>query len=197
MFISPEVSRDGRLRCDRIYSMELALQEPKIVSEEKEIVLRNGLGRPLKYRPIFRKKVYEYIRQCDDEWKMRTKTISKDNEIIENKIKVNLPSVEGFSDYIDVGVHAIMAWTQRFSDFSTAVKEIEKAQKKRLIEMSLSGDYNANIAKLILAANHGMRESVDVTSAGQQISQPIINIVNFTAIQNNSIVKKEEKEDEV
>jgi hypothetical protein len=84
--------------------------------------------------------------------------------------------VEDFADFIGVHKDSLYEWARVYPEFSVALSKISDAQKKILIKRSLSGDYNPLIAKLILSANHGMKEKTDVTSNDQPIS---INVTNY------------------
>ena len=63
--------------------------------------------------------------------------------------------------------------------------KIKQEQKERLADNGLAGKYNPTIAKLILSANHDMREKVDtdVTSKGDKII-PILPLNDV--LRNNS-----------
>lgn len=137
-------------------------------------------GRPTKYSPTLIKKVDEYLKQCVDEEYDWTKSSGDKSESWEHRIKVKLPTMEGFSFFIDTPIRTIYDWKDTYPDFSQSLEKIVKAQKDRLIEKGLSGDYNATIAKLILSSNHGMREKVDtdITTQGEKIQiqfDPVFN----------------------
>lgn len=123
-------------------------------------------GRPTKYREEFIDKVDEYILNCKD-------TLGK------KSINVNLPMIEGFARYIDVSKRSIYEWKDKYPEFSHALEKIEIEQKKRLIEMGLANVYNSAIAKLVLSANHGMKERSDMTSDDKPIIGNEITIKKF------------------
>ena len=84
--------------------------------------------------------------------------------------------VEDFADFIGVNKTSLYEWAKLYPDFSNALSQIIDAQKKIVIKRSLSGDYNPLIAKLILSANHGMKEKSDITSNGESIN---INVIKY------------------
>lgn len=118
-------------------------------------------GRPTKYEEEYINKVDEYLAINQDEFN-------------NSKLKVKLPTIEGFALYIGVNKHALYDWEKEYIQFSHALDKIRTEQKQRLLNMGLSGDYNSTIAKLVLSANHGMSEKseIDHTSKGEKIVNP-------------------------
>jgi len=115
-------------------------------------------GRPSKYDPKFCKEVDKYLKENID--------------LYENdKLKVNLPTTEGFSTFIGVTRSTLYEWEKEHEIFSDSLDKIVLEQKKRLLNSGLSGAYNSTIAKLVLSSNHGLSDKTetDVTSKGQQI----------------------------
>ena len=88
-------------------------------------------------------------------------TDKQGKDIYSSKIKVNLPTVEGFAAFIDVNKTTLYEWEKIHPEFSNALESIRAEQHKRLIDNGLSGDYNPTIAKLILSSNHGMAEKTE------------------------------------
>ena len=76
----------------------------------------------------------------------------------------NLPKIEDFVDFLGVAESTVYLWAKNHPEFSEALEKIKRAQKRMLINLGLSGQYNATIAKLILSSNHGMCERKDVTT---------------------------------
>lgn len=139
---------------------------------------RKGEGRPTKYKPEFIQKADEYIKKCQDEetdW-LKSYTEGKvSGETYEHRVKVNLPTHEGFATSLQVDITSLYEWARKNKQFSLALSRISTAQKERLLSKGLSGDYNSTIAKLILSANHGMKEKTDVTSNDKEIEGVIIS----------------------
>lgn len=130
-------------------------------------------GRPNEYQEEYVKKVDEYLASCVDEEYDWTKTDGKLLTTFEHRVKVRLPTIEGFAIFIGVSKKSLYNWAAIHSDFLHALDKIETEQKQRLLEKGLAGEYNPTIAKLILSANHGMREKSDITTDGKSLPQPI------------------------
>jgi len=120
-------------------------------------------GRPTKYQgdEIMCAKVDEYLSTCVDVPYTLIKSESNTGNSVENKLKVKLPTIEGFSLMLDISVETINQWEKESKKFSEALDKIRKEQKERLINKGISGDYNSTIAKLVLSANHGMAEKTE------------------------------------
>lgn len=120
-----------------------------------------GEGRPTKYDPSFIEKAKEYLSLNED-------------STIKGKLKVKLPTHEGFAVFLGVNVDSLYEWAKLYPKFSEALRLIKTEQQQRLINKGLSNEYNSTIAKLILSANHGMRERQDVTSNDKDVVQPLL-----------------------
>lgn len=131
------------------------------------------MGRPTKYEERFVQEAEKYLANCKDEEYDWTKSVGKVGTSWEHRIKVKLPTLEGFSLVLNVNMETLSEWGNKYPDFSVALKNITKEQQKRLLNKGLSGDYNPTIAKLILSANHGMREKSDITTDGKEIPTPM------------------------
>lgn len=131
-------------------------------------------GRPTTYKPEYIDKIDEYLAQCVDEQYQLIKSEGDKTVSYENKIKVKLPSIEGYSIFIDVALRTIDSWRDNNLEFLRALEKITRKQKEQLIKSGLSGDYNSTIAKLILSSNHGMVERKDMTTDGKQLPTPIL-----------------------
>lgn len=133
----------------------------------------NKRGRPSEYKEEYINKVDEYLesRQDEDVQIVKQANAEKGYEMYDNKLKVRLPTIEGFARFIGVNKTSLYEWEKEHPDFSNALDKIRTEQQERLIDSGLSGDYNSTIAKLILSSNHGMREKTDtdVTSGGKTI----------------------------
>lgn len=127
-------------------------------------------GRPSEYKEEYIEKVDEYLAICEDEYLKVVKQANaeKGYEMFDERLKVNLPTHEGFALFIDVNPTTLYEWEKKHPLFSKALARIKSKQRGRLIDMGLSGEYNSTIAKLILSSNHGMSEKqiVDNTIKG-------------------------------
>lgn len=134
---------------------------------------RKNEGRPTKYSVKFIKQVEKYLQENVDEvvQVVKQSNSNKGYEMYENKLKVKLPTVEGFALYIGVSKSTVYEWKDIYPEFSDALDRIVEEQRSRLLNSGLSGDYNPTIAKLVLASNHGMsdKQEIDHTSGGQVI----------------------------
>ena len=114
-------------------------------------------------------KVDEYLAICVDEEKEFHKTRGQTSDSFERHLTVKLPTIEGFSSFLNINNSTLYEWDKKYPDFSKALEKIIKEQQKRLLDKGLSGEYNSTIAKLILSSNHGMAERKDITTKGQAI----------------------------
>lgn len=134
-------------------------------------------GRPTKYEgDITVQKAYDYLNSCVDTESEFHKTRGTSSDTFERVLDVKLPMVEGLSSYLGVNIDTINEWTKKYPEFSGAVEDLKKEQKRKLAEGGISGKYNASMAKFILSANHGMREGKDVTTNGKDIPQPLMDV---------------------
>lgn len=117
-------------------------------------------GRPTKYDSSFVDKAITYLKSCGRE-------------------NTKLPTVEGFAIYLGVHRDTLYEWSKKYPEFSDTIKEIEMLQKEQLINDGIYGgkEVNATIVKLLLQSNHGMRETQDVTSAGEKLEGITVRII--------------------
>jgi hypothetical protein len=70
----------------------------------------------------------------------------------------DLPTVAGLSLYLDVARVTIYDWCKQESplakEFSNTVEKLDATQEYMLVGKSLKGEYNSNIASILLS-NHG------------------------------------------
>ena len=145
--------------------------EPEIIS----IPETPKVGRPTKYDDTIIPRTIEYIDSCEDEeydWTKSESSGKVDSESWEHRIRVNLPTMEGLALKLDVSRDTLYEWRDNYKEFSDTLRKLLHKQQQMLIAKGLSGDYNPTIAKLILSANHGMKEKTeqDITSGGKAIA---------------------------
>lgn len=129
-------------------------------------------GRPTKYKPEMCDMVDDYLAIAVDEEYDYIKSESGSSVTREQKLRVKLPTVDGFASYLDVATSSVNLWATQYPEFSEALEKIKREQRNRLLDKGLNGQYNSTIAKLILSANHGISEQkkVDVTTNGKDVS---------------------------
>ena len=128
-------------------------------------------GRPTEYDPGYIEKVDEYLKKCRDRRRLFHKVRGEKSDSYEEIIKVKLPSIEDFADYLGVARKSLYNWREEHEDFAFALEKIDNEQRRRLINEGLAGAYSPVIAKLMLSANHGMREGIDATSGGEPLNK--------------------------
>jgi len=123
---------------------------------------RSKAGRPPKFGPEMIKKAQEYLDSCEDYYDENTR-----------RIVVDVPKAEGMALYLGVTRDTLYDWASKNSQFSYILSQMNQKQANRVINNSLSGAYNATIAKLLLG-KHGYKESseVDHTTKGEKVNQP-------------------------
>ena len=114
------------------------------------------IRRPTEYDPIFVDKLKDYLETTGRE-------------------QTSLPTIEGFAIYLDVVKSTLYEWAKEHKEFSNALREILLRQAKQLIDDGIYGgkEVNSTIVKLLLQANHGMKERSDVTTDDKQLPTPI------------------------
>lgn len=109
------------------------------------------VGRKSSYKSGYDKKVIDYIKQCvePEEGKER-----------------ELPTRAGVAILLDVSLVTIETWGKTYPEFLCALKKVEVSQRNQLINRSFNGTGNANIGKMLLSANHGLREKTEIEHSG-------------------------------
>src|SRR4051794_13604447 len=120
-------------------------------------------GRPSEYSEEILADARMYLNTCEDETEKVVEMANEEKgyEKYRNKLKVNLPSVAGLAIYLEVARSTVYEWADQHKEFSDILEDILAEQEKRLIENGLSGDYNPQIAKLVLG-KHGYNDKQDV-----------------------------------
>ncbi len=120
------------------------------------------------------------MESCNDEEKQEIIGLSaKGTELYKNRLKVNLPSIEGLALYLHVHKDTLYEWEKIHPEFSDVLGDIRAKQADRLISNGLSGDYNPTIAKLLLT-KHGYSDKQEITGADGKdlIPTPILGNLN-------------------
>ena len=105
-------------------------------------------GQPTKYREEYSTDEYieGYIEHC------------KGNK--------KLVSLVGLACYINVAEETLKNWGKAHKEFLVSLDRVLRESKEMLCNGGLDSTYNSTIAKLILAANHGMSDKVDINASG-------------------------------
>lgn len=109
-------------------------------------------GRPTKYNDDLQDKADTYLHTLEDR-----------KEVVATAV--------GLAVFLDICRDTMYAWEAKYPAFSYTLKSINTNQELKLVNGSLSGALNSNIAKLMLA-NHGYsdKSSVDNTSSDGSMS---------------------------
>jgi DNA-packaging protein gp3 len=128
-------------------------------------------GRPTDYSKDILKQTEAYLAKCIDTFDgyVRTKKANGTATEWRNRLVVKLPSVAGLAVNLKLARSTIYEWAKSHTEFSDMLERILAEQEKRVLENGLSGEYNATIAKLVLA-KHGYRDEQDITSGGEPIT---------------------------
>lgn len=121
-------------------------------------------GRPTKYTNEMPGKVDEYLAGCVDSYTTFHKTVGDKSDTYERIKQIKLPSVAGLARFIGVGKSTLYRWADENKEFRDSLDDLVEEQEKRLLEGSISGEYNSTIAKLILSSNHGYAEKTETKS---------------------------------
>lgn len=75
-----------------------------------------------------------------------------------------IPSVAGACVMVKCSKSMLSEWSINDQLLAGLLDELKVAQERALINGALSGEYNSNIAKLIMATHHGYSDKVDTTT---------------------------------
>ena len=135
-------------------------------------------GRPTDYTPEIVEKARAYLDWCGDE------------VISENRIKVNIPSIEWLS--VDIGVNrdTIYQWEKENGkeEFSDIIMEIRAEQANRLLNNGLSWTYNPTIAKLMLT-KHGYSDKQETENKNLNIDTTPTELATMTDEELQALLK--------
>jgi hypothetical protein len=93
---------------------------------------------------------WAYIQNTNDEW-----------DKVNNRMKVNVPTVEGLALHLEVTRSTVYLWQKEHPDFSDIIETLLQKQAKALINNGLGGGYNPTIAKVLLT-KHGYSDRQEV-----------------------------------
>lgn len=122
-------------------------------------------GRPTDYNEQILIDSWDYISRCSDTFK-------------DNRLTVNLPSIEGLAFHLEVSRSTIYLWQKEYPEFSDMLETLLQKQVNVLLNNGLSGAYNPTIAKLVLS-KHGYTEKTEVDQK-TTVKDERIDDSNFT-----------------
>jgi len=100
------------------------------------------------------------------------------NDSIENqKLKVNLPTIEGLALYLEISRSTLYLWQKEHKEFSDIIEVLQQKQAQVLINNGLSGNYNPTIAKVLLT-KHGYTDKQEIDQKTEHSGS-----VGFTGIE--------------
>lgn len=95
-----------------------------------------------------------------DELAQKAKKYAKDGYLAVDEV---IPTIAGLAVYLGVSRSTLYEYKKLNNEFSDTLEMILQNQERLLINRSLTGDFNATIAKLMLA-NHGYNDKQEVTN---------------------------------
>ena len=125
-------------------------------------------GRPTKYSDLYVKKTKEYVDSCNDELVQVVSGESEKFTAFKEKVRVNLPTIEGLAIYLKLHKDTIYDWEKKYKPFSDVINILRAKQVERLINNGLSGDYNPIIAKVLLS-KQGYSEKTETNITTQDV----------------------------
>jgi len=151
---------------------------------------KRRVGRPVEYTPNHLEKAKEYLSKCED-----TERIIETKSGGFIKLNVDLPSLVGLADYLDIARATVYEWQDTYDEFSDICDKVLQEQYKRLTNNGLAGTYNPTIAKLLLT-KHGLSDKVeaDLSTKGKPLQTNLnIDLSKFTHEQLSQLIKGAEE----
>ncbi|STZ77355.1 terminase small subunit [Bergeriella denitrificans] len=87
-----------------------------------------------------------------------------------------VPSIAGLAFALGRSRECVYEWARKNENFSDILKAINTAQEMLLIDNTLTGEFNAPFAKLLMT-KHGYTDKVDNTSSDGSLSPTVIKLV--------------------
>lgn len=124
------------------------------------------MARPTKYNDKLQAKADEYLHGTYEDDEGKEKPMFTEGGYV-------IPTIEGLARYLGVNRSTIFEWrdaeiedengkkSKKFPQFSDSLERVLATQKDLTLNNGLLGIYNPTIAKLLLAANHGLHDKVD------------------------------------
>lgn len=107
-----------------------------------------------------------------DELAQKAKKYAKDGYLAVDEV---IPTIAGLAVYLGVSRSTLYEYKKLNNEFSDTLEMILQNQERLLINHSLTGDFNATIAKLMLA-NHGYNDKQETEIKGSY-EKPVFNLI--------------------
>lgn len=143
-------------------------------------------GRPLKLSEDRVLKAEVYIDSC-------TESIETTDKGQLAWMEVKFPSLAGLALAMDVSKETINQWGKGslyegaaepseeeaglLKRVSVVIRRVRLEQESRLLQGGLGKKYDPRITGLILATHHGYSDKQDITSGGEKLPTPILNVL--------------------
>ncbi len=114
-------------------------------------------GRPTSYEKSLCEKAMAYIDSCEDTEEQVISGQSEKATFYQQKIRVNLPTIEGLALYLKTHRDTLYEWEKVHPEFSDILAYLRQKQVVALINKGLSNDYNHTLVKVLLS-KHGYTE---------------------------------------
>ena len=120
-----------------------------------------GAGRPTKYK--------------EEETIAKAKAYINGDFLMDGDV---IPTEEGLAPYLGVCTSTLDNWEADYPEFLGTLRALKAKQKRILINMGLTGDFQSTIAKLMLSSNHGINEKSEVEKSGNVNNSLTIEFVD-------------------
>jgi len=104
---------------------------------------KKPIGKPLKDLTALTRKTKRYI---DGDWE---------------KSGAVFPSIAGLSRYVKIPRQTLRSYADTHPDYAVTLEDLLALQEEMLLGKGLSGEWNSNIAKLVLSSCHGYSDKVE------------------------------------
>ena len=84
------------------------------------------------------------------------------------------PTITSLAIYLDVNRDSLYQWASEDKRFSDILTRVKAKYEQVLVKYGLTDQYNANLAKFLLSADHDKREKSDTTTDGKAIDTPVV-----------------------
>lgn len=123
------------------------------------MIMKHAGGRPTKYDPVLCEELDKYLETT-------------------GTVKKSLPTIQGFSLWLDVNDETLTEWSKLYPEFSATLQRLKKLQAQQLINDGIYAQTNASIVKLMLMNNHGMKERTDATTNDKDMSPVLVKFID-------------------